>query len=309
MVNVSQFKNYLQVLDYFKDDKTCEEYIIQRRWKNKPCCPHCKSDRVYRTNRGLRCGNRKECGKKFSVRNGTIFEHSNIKLRYWFAAMYLFSSSKRGISSWDMANKLGITQKSSWYMLHRLRKVMEQKHKQPMKGVIMADESFCGGKNKNRHFDKKVKKSQGRSFKDKTPVLGLLDETGHLRTFRVVNTSSKQIMPLVRQHVEPGATLITDEWHAYNDAQLLYDHHVVHHNLGKYKSNSGMSTNAVENVWSHFKRSITGVYYQVSRRHLPKYLDEFTFKFNTRQLTNSERFETVFDNIGQTLPYKELIRA
>jgi len=150
------FKNLQQLFDHFRDEQTCIAYYEQLRWGGKPVCPHCASEKVYRTNRGFKCGN-KDCRKKFTVTVGTIFENSKIKLRTWFAATYLVSTSKKGISSVQLATQLGITQKTAWFVLHRIREMLKEKtSSKPLSGMVEADETYVGGKNKNRHADKKV---------------------------------------------------------------------------------------------------------------------------------------------------------
>jgi transposase-like protein len=172
-----QFKNLQQLFDTFKDEATCREYLEQQRWNGNVECPFCAWTKVYKTNRGFKCAD-KFCAKKFTVTIGTIYENSKVGLRTFFAALYLISSSKKGISSLQLSRQLGITQKTAWFVLHRIREMLREKAPVALKNVVEIDESFVGGKNKNRHADKKVKGTQGRSWKDKTPVLGLLQRHG-----------------------------------------------------------------------------------------------------------------------------------
>jgi transposase-like protein len=191
----SQFKNLQQLLDFFKDDATCKEYYEQKRWGGNVACPHCGSLKIYRTNRGFKCGE-KLCTKKFSVTVGTIFENTKISLRIWFAAVYLISTSKKGISSLQLAEQLGITQKTAWFLNHRIREMLKDNDKEKLSGVVAVDETFVGGKNKNRHADKKAPQSQGRSHVDKTPVVGLIQINGKVRTFVVANTDAQRCIRL-----------------------------------------------------------------------------------------------------------------
>lgn len=308
MISVAKFKSVIQVLDYFRDEKVCKAYLAQQRWGGQPVCPHCgNSHKIYTTNRGYKCGN-KECHKKFSVTVGTVMEDSKIKLRYWFAAIYYLTSHKRGISSYDLADELGVCQKTAWFLMHRIRKMMHKEAPAKIEVVAQSDESFFGGKNKNRHWDKKVKNSQGRSFKDKTPVLGILEpgEVSQIRLFKIPNTEADTIQPYLDANIEPGALLMTDEWKGYAYAHENFDHRFVNHGAREYVSD-GISTNGVENFWSHFKRGIIGVYYHTSRKHLDRYCDEFSYRFNTRNLTDCERFESSLTNVNGRLTWKQLV--
>jgi transposase-like protein len=166
----SEFKNLHQLLDFFKDEETCKKYYEEKRWGGNVACPHCGSLKVYRTNRGFKCGE-KLCAKKFTVTVGTIFENSKISLRVWFTAMYLISTSKKGVSSLQLAEQLGVTQKTAWFVLHRIREMLKDNSSEKLEGEVQGDETFVGGRNKNRHADKKIDKSVV-PFGGKTPVVG-----------------------------------------------------------------------------------------------------------------------------------------
>lgn len=169
-----KFKNLPALLKHFQNEETCVKYLVKQRWNNKPVCPHCGSmKKPYITNRGYKCSE-KECYKKFSVTTGTIFENSKIKLSLWYAAIYIASAHKKGISSHQLSRDLGVTQKTAWFMLMRIREAMQDKSPELLSGTVAADETYVGGNNKNRHTNKKVEHSQGRSTKDKTPVFGLI---------------------------------------------------------------------------------------------------------------------------------------
>lgn len=161
----SQFNSLLQVLDFFKDEETCKKYLANQRWSLGVTCPHCGSEKVYTTNRGFKCGN-KECHKKFTVISGTIFENTKIGLRTWFAAMYLCTAHKKGISSLQLSRDLNITQKTAWFLLHRIREMLSENAPELLEGTVEVDETYVGGKNKNRHNNKKKKDGE----KDKTAV-------------------------------------------------------------------------------------------------------------------------------------------
>jgi len=282
------------------------------RWKGKPVCPHCSSQKSYRLEKtkSYRCAN-KDCKKTYTVFKGTIFENSNVPLTKWFEAICIVSSHKKGVSSHQLAKDIGVTQTTAWHILHRIRTAMNNNDLfiQEMEGIIELDETFVGGKNKNRHWDKKVKNSQGRSFKDKTPVFGLLERTGFVRCIVVPDTSAFTLQPLVAENVKMGATLMTDEWKAYNGLNAYYDHFVVDHGRGQYV-NGDCYTNGLENFWSMLKRGIIGIYHKVSRKHLQKYCNEISYRFNTRMMSDIERVEQSLLQIsGCGLKFKDLIAA
>ena len=310
MISVAKFKSFIEVLDYFKDEEFCKKYVEQQRWKGTITCPHCgNTHNIGITKRGYKCYN-PECLKKFSVLVGTVMEDTKIKLRYWFAAFYILSSEKRGKSSYQLAKDLGLTQKSAWHLSHRIRKMLEQRAPEKIKLLAQSDETFVGGKNKNRHKDKKVKNSQGRSFKDKTPVLGILEpgEVSQIRTIAIPDTSAATLQPLLEANIEKGAILMTDEWTGYCNAHTAFDHKFVDHSAKQYVDGN-VSCNGVENFWSHFKRGINGIYYHVSRKHLQRYCDEYSYRFNSRDLTSCERFEHIMGKVEGRLTWKTLVHG
>lgn len=303
---LGQFKNLPELLDHFKDKKTCLEFLEQMRWKGNITCPHCGHDKVYRLKEGFKCANN-ECCKKFSVIVGSIFENTKVPLRSWFAAIFMCLTHKKGVSSLQLSRDIGVTQKTAWFMLHRIRKLLTEIAPEKIEDVVEVDETFVGGKNKNRHYDKKVKNSQGRSFKDKTPVLGILQRGGRIICKVVPDTKAATIQPLLREIIKPGSTVYSDEWWAYQGLSNAYHHEIVDHGRGQYK-NGDACTNSIEGFWGIFKRGIIGIYNWVSRKHLQNYCEEFVFRYNHRNLTNLEKFNTAISNYALIrLPYKQLI--
>lgn len=302
------FKNLPQLLNYFKDEKTAVEYFEQQRWGGNVVCPHCGHDKVYRTTRGYKCAS-KTCYKKFTVKVGTIFEDSKISLRIWFAAIYICSAHKKGISSCQLARDLNITQKTAWFVLHRVRAMLKSEAPFMIKTVYQADETFIGGKNKNRHADKKVKESQGRSVKDKTPVLGMVKQSDGTVITRVIpDTKAKTLKPIINELVKEGSILVTDEWPAYNSIRDKYDHVVVNHKSGEYVRGV-YHTNSVEGFWAILKRGIYGIYHYASPQHLHAYCNEFAYRYNSRKITDLERFDRVLTHTQGRLTYKNLIAS
>jgi transposase-like protein len=307
---VTQFKSFAQMLDVLNTDDVCREFLENIRWAGTPVCPHCgtQNKEHYKLNvKGEFKGQYKckDCRERFTVTVGTMFEGSHISLRKWFIAIYIFSSHKKGISSHQLAKDLGITQKSAWFMLGRLRNSFQVKTTKQFTGVTEADETFMGGKNKNRHADKKVEFSQGRSVKDKTPVFGLLNE-GKVTTGVVTDTKAKTLRPIIEEMVKKGEIIVTDEWNGYKGLSPEYKHEVVKHNEERYVTDSGLSTNSLEGFWALLKRGIYGIYHQVSAKHLNKYCDEFAYRYNTRETNDSDRFNLSVVNATERLTYKAL---
>lgn len=307
----TQFKNLQSLLDFFNDDTTCKAYYEQKRWGGNVACPHCGSLKIYRTNRGFKCGE-KLCAKKFSVTVETIFENTKISLRIWFAAMYLISTSKKGVSSLQLAEQLGITQKTAWFVNHRIREMLKDNRNEKLSGVVSADETFVGGKNKNRHADKKAPASQGRSHVDKTPFVGLIQRNGKVKTFVVNDTSAETLHTIMGNNVEEGSILVTDSYKSYNGLDARFNHVTVkHENGGSYVvkiGNEKFHTNNIENFWSIFKRGIIGIYHFVSVKHLERYCQELEYRYNRRNLSGVEKFESALLQVSNTrITYNTLV--
>ena len=250
----------------------------------------------------------KACQFKFSVLTDSIFSGSKISLQVWFAAMYIISAHKKGISSHQLAKDCGCTQKTAWFILHRVRAAFSPEQIGTRKlGLFACDESFLGGKNKNRHADKKIEGSQGRSVKDKTPVMGIMQTGGLIRTRVIPNTKAEILKPIIKELIKEGSIIVTDEWDGYNGLSGDYAHIVVKHKEGQYASGA-FSPNNVENFWSLLKRGIYGIYHQVSPEHLHRYCYEFEYRFNLRKMNDPAKFiQTMKQASGKRLTYKALI--
>lgn len=285
----------LNFMTTFPDDESCVKYFEKLRWGEKVVSPFDPTSKVYKcTNGKYKCRN---TGKYFDVKTGTVFAGTKLPLRYWVFAIFLFMSHKRGISSCQLARDLGVTQKTAWNMLHKIRSFMKSQNNRQVTGDVEIDETFVGGKNKNRHKDKKVERCQGRSFKDKVPVFGVLQRGGAVSAVVVPNTKASTLKPLITQLIEAGSNVFTDGWE-YSGLEE-YNQYSVDHSRALYGKQIitedgeelNVCTNGIENVWSHFKRMMFGTYYKVSKMHLQRYLDEFIFRFNTRKCGEIERFE------------------
>lgn len=302
---MNTFKTLLQLLDYFKDEDTCRSYLEQQRWGGNPACPFCGVVNPYRTNRGFKCRD-KQCHKKFSVTVGTIYENSKVPLRTWFAAIYLCTSSKKGISSLQLSRQLGITQKTAWFLLHRIREMLRDKAPQMLRAEVQIDETYVGGKTVNKHASKRGTKKEEHAAK--TPIIGIV-ETGGNVVVRVSEwVSKKAVKKLIDKHVAPSSTMVTDGYamYAYLGRGTQFTHVVVDHKNGQYV-NGGFHTNGIEGFWSLLKRGIIGIFHQVSPQHLQRYCDEFAARYNSRGLKDAERFVLSVQNSEGRLKYNQLI--
>jgi len=266
--------------------------------------------RFIKTRRIWECKNQ-HAHRQFSVKVGTIFEDSAIGLDKWLAAIWMIANAKNGVSSYEIARSLGITQKSAWFMMHRIRLAMGTDNGK-FSGTVEADETFIGGRAANMHKSKREKIIKGRGTVGKIAVMGLLerhgldDKTSKVQTKILADTSRNTIPPAVKQSVEKGSNLITDALSPYDDLNAEYVHEVIDHAEAYVCGH--VHTNGIENFWSLLKRAIKGTYVSVEAFHLSKYLDEQTFRFNARKTDDANRFESVVSGIiGKRLTYNELI--
>ncbi len=303
----TNIKSVFELTQIFSTEQDCIDYLEIMKWSKVPVSPFDESSKVYKCkNNQYRC---KNTGKYFNVKTGTLFENSKISLRKWFMAIWLVTSHKKGISSIQLSKDIGVTQKTAWFMLQRIRACFGIENGNELEGVVECDETFIGGKNKNRHKDKKVKNSQGRSFKDKTPVMGMLQRDGKMNAFVVPDTKRSSIQPLVCRYVNPETTtLISDEWLGYTGLDKYYDHRIIDHSKKEYVSlqDSSVHTNNIEGSWNILKKSVSGMYNHVSKKHLQKYVDEFVYRFNLRKVSDQEKFRYLLSNSNIRTKYKEL---
>ncbi len=299
------FKSVIQLLDYFKEEKTCIEYYEKLRWNGKPVCPHCGAESPYKTNRGYKCSS-KECHKKFTVKVGTIFENSKIPFRVWFAAIYLATTSKKGISSVQLSTQLDITQKTAWFVLHRVREMLKVSAPEMLGGMVEADETYIGGKEGNKHYSKRLLPDGTLKPENKKIVLGLIERNGKVILKYIPRATASNMVPYIEKHVTLGSTVYTDEAGAYNSLGSKYTHGTVTHSVRIYVDGN-IHTNTIENFWSVLKRGLYGIYHSVSEKHLERYLHEFSSRFNERHAGSEEKFNKFLTQSEKRLTYQKLI--
>lgn len=293
------------------DEKACRDYLVQQRWNGVPKCPFCFCDRSYVIEGGkkFKCAN-KDCYKKYSVKVGTIFEASNLPLTKWFMAIYLCTAHKKGISSYQLGRDLGIAQKNAWFMLHRIREIMRAKVPSKLSNTVEVDEVYMGGKVSNMSKQKrKFLRENDMTLKTKTPVIGMIEREGEIKLF-AINKSVEldTVIPTLINNIDKSATLVTDSAPLYINMKMNFAaHEVVNHSDQEYVREKKWHTNSIEGVFSHLKRSIYGIYHQVTPKHLSRYCDETAFRYNLRKITDAERFNYSLTAIEGRLSYKSLV--
>jgi transposase-like protein len=295
-----------EAIVYFSDPKNCRDYVVARRWPNGVECPRCGSKNVT----FLEKYNRWQCSarhdnRQFTAKTGTIFEDSPLGLDKWLAAMWQVVNCKNGVSSYEVHRAIGVTQKTAWFMDHRIRHALSMGTINKLSGQIEADETFIGGKARNMHRAKRAAKITSTGGKDKTAVMGILERGGKVVTKVVPNTRRKALHAQIREHVVAGSAIFTDALKSY-EGMSEFQHEVVDHAVAYV--NGECHTNGCENFWSLLKRTLGGTYVSVEPFHLFRYLDEQTFRYNNRKdINDGQRFDiAVRQIVGKRLTWNQL---
>lgn len=287
---INEPKTLQEAILYFANPDNCLNYLVARRWPSGVACPTCGSTRVkfHAGRRIWQCGSHHD-RRQFSVKVGTIFEDSLIGLDKWLTAIWMLTNCKNGISSYEVARDLGVTQKTAWFMMHRVRLALQDESFGKLGRDVEVDETFMGGKARNMHVAQRERRVTGTGGKDKTAVVGFLERGGKVQTTVVENRRKKILQAEVKKRVEAGAALYTDELLSYKGLASEYAHKVINHAVAYV--DGAVHTNTLESFWSLLKRGLHGTYVSVEPFHLFRYLDEQVFRYNNRkELDDSGRF-------------------
>jgi transposase-like protein len=292
---------------YFSGPGNCREYLVARRWPKGVTCPHCGSMKVSFSEKYNRwqCSNRHP-RRQFTAKTGTIFEDSPLGLDKWLCAMWQVVNCRNGVSSYEIHRAIGVTQKTAWFMDHRIRLALQGENSGKLAGEVEVDETFIGGKARNMHADVKLRRITGTGGKDKVAVLGIIKRGGKIRTSVVPNRKKNALQTEVRKHVESGSILYTDALRSYEGLADESTHQVIDH--AKCYVEGKVHTNTLENFWSLLKRGIRGTYVSIEPFHLLRYLDEQPFRYNFREdMSDAERFSiAVAGVVGKRVTFEEL---
>lgn len=306
MISFAKFNSLVDIALYFDTPKKCMEAIAQSRWADGDVvCPYCGGHHCYTRSDGRDIC--KKCHKSFSVLVGTIFENTKISLVKWFMAMYLISSHKKGVSSHQLSRDLSVTQKTAWFILHKVRTLFAQDDSDILKGEVELDEMYLGGRETNKHESKKTPSTQGRSTKTKTPIFGMVARHGTAHAFVVEDTKAETLNPYIQQFCNDNAHLFTDELSSYSCLDKMgYAHDVIEHGKRQFFNGKGVTTNSIEGFWGQFKRMVFGTYHFVSKAYLQRYVDEAVYRYNTRYMKEADRFSYMFDKAIGKVQYKDV---
>jgi transposase-like protein len=290
--------NLIEMMEKYNSEDRCREYIEALRWPSGVCCTRCGSvsvSKIFKRNQ-YDCN---DCRYQFSPMAGTVFHDTHLPLTKWFLAVYLMCESKKGMSANQISRTLGIGYKAAWYLCHRIREAMKCDESERLTGTVEADETYVGGR-----YDKR----RSRDTHEKACVVGVIQRGGPVRAKKIQSRGARALAGFIRESVEPGSKLMTDEYAGYNKVGKEYRHKKVNHSELQYVE--GLThTNSIENFWSLFKRGLVGSFHKVSEKHLDRYLDEFTYRFNGRD--DDALFQNTIRNLvnGKVLTFEKLTKT
>lgn len=300
-------KTLTGITRFFDDPQLCIDFVATLRWGNgEPVCQHCGEVGAYflASRKIYKC---KKCRKQFSVKMGTIFEESAVSLDKWLIAIWHIANCKNGISSYELGKNIGVTQRTAWFMNHRIRTAMSVGSIEKLSGTVECDETWIGGDGKNMHHKEKVRRGVKKGTpKHKIPVLGMLERKGKVKAQIIEKIRISHLGPIIDANVERGTNLMTDQATPYELLSNLYIHEAINHSVEYVRGN--IHTNGIENFWSLLKRTIKGTYVSVSPEHLQKYIEEQVFRYNERKGTDQQRFVAMIELIsGKRLTWNRLV--
>ncbi len=316
MLNL-KFKSLVELQTKLSSENKCFNYLVKIRWDGKPICVYCNHNKVCIVkDKDFKCS---KCNRRFTIKTGTIMEGSKLSLKKWLMAIYFVTNDKKGVSSYQLADNLGITQKTAWFVLHRLKHLITVKgnvENKKLRGTVEIDEVYIGGKSENKHMHQRIALKE----KDnKAIVVGMVQRGGDVKAVHVNKATSVELIYQINNNVEEGSNVFTDEYKSYHSIGREYNHRRVNHSKGEYvvkaeaeTRNLGkvaykIHTNTIEGFWSIVKRTINGTHHWISKKHLQKYINEMSYRYGHRHFTMAEKFEGIALHLEARLRYKELI--
>ena len=305
MKRIANTISIIELSSMFGTERKAVAWLERSRWEGKPVCPHCGGMDNIKPYKGKKFTYwHKDCRKAFTVKTGSVMHASKIGIRKWAIAIYAVLTARKGISSLQLSKELGITQKSSWYMLQRIREACKQGEFK-LSHIVEVDEAYIGGMERNKHENKKLK--AGRGTIGKIPVLGMRERKGRVKAMPVGNTDKHTLQNVIYDNIEKGSRVFTDEHGAYTGLQG-YTHEAINHSANRYVDGM-VHTNSIESVWALLKRGVHGTFHHVSKKHLHRYVDEFAFRLNEGncEVDTIDRMESLVQGMGgKRISYKEL---